>query len=1388
MANNDKLWHRYLEVFFPRRATLRRWTADRSATIRSSYLLTLAESKEVLNDYEDICCHLQATNVAIYDNKHRKKIVENGKTNKADPFSDNDDDVERVAKKDVEKSEVKLPQPVALVLELIEAARRFPWCPRSRALLARLARLAGADAPAVLLRRALPLFPAGFVRMPTLLRQADARPGAAGAAGAAGRCGRARRAAATRAAAVPSRLPRGRALLARLARLAGADAPAVLLRRALPLFPAGFVRMPTLLRQADARPGAAGAAGTHWPVRDAPLLLLHARVTHTHSRLPRGRALLARLARLAGADAPAVLLRRALPLFPAGFVRMPTLLRQADARPGAAGAAGAAGRCGRARRAAATRAAAVPSRLPRGRALLARLARLAGADAPAVLLRRALPLFPAGFVRMPTLLRQADARPGAAGAAGAAGRCGRARRAAATRAAAVPSRLPRGRALLARLARLAGADAPAVLLRRALPLFPAGFVRMPTLLRQADARPGAAGAAGAAGRCGRARRAAATRAAAVPSRLPRGRALLARLARLAGADAPAVLLRRALPLFPAGFVRMPTLLRQADARPGAAGAAGAAGRCGRARRAAATRAAAVPSRLPRGRALLARLARLAGADAPAVLLRRALPLFPAGFVRMPTLLRQADARPGAAGAAGAAGRCGRARRAAATRAAAVPSRLPRGRALLARLARLAGADAPAVLLRRALPLFPAGFVRMPTLLRQADARPGAAGAAGAAGRCGRARRAAATRAAAVPSRLPRGRALLARLARLAGADAPAVLLRRALPLFPAGFVRMPTLLRQADARPGAAGAAGAAGRCGRARRAAATRAAAVPSRLPRGRALLARLARLAGADAPAVLLRRALPLFQPASCACPRCCDRLTRGRALLARLARLAGADAPAVLLRRALPLFPAGFVRMPTLLRQADARPGAAGAAGAAGRCGRARRAAATRAAAVPSRLPRGRALLARLARLAGADAPAVLLRRALPLFPAGFVRMPTLLRQADLNKELKVSDVKRQRPSSQVVAPAPAPAPAPPPPAPAPEQISFPSSLTVTTTLRPLDTEEDKEKTKIPTVFGFPLSKELIVETPDKIEATDKSKEEYVPNSIGSITITPVVSQKEKKMINATVMDRKEPLLRVKSPAMLNEMAKKEKLKPKEKTQNVKEKRVDSPLHVDTSYQPNKKEPTPSPTTKEEVTKKQIENMRVAENNIPRPALVPVHHSPTFAKPDKRPPEVKKKKEIVIISDLDPLGDVQPEPVVAVDDSSSDVEVIEDSKSEHNNEKCDPVPSKDKVSVDSNHKKEAKHSSNPKERAKEKPENHRREKTDDLPEDDFSTVMKNLKEMEHSQETPKFNSFGGVLNSAKHEKSSKMQFGSRNAIFGDGRNDKDKLANFFEQNGWM
>lgn len=52
--------------------------------------------------------------------------------------------------------------------------RRFPWCNRSRALLASLVELASPEhASDVLLKRALPLFPKGFARMPTLLRMAD---------------------------------------------------------------------------------------------------------------------------------------------------------------------------------------------------------------------------------------------------------------------------------------------------------------------------------------------------------------------------------------------------------------------------------------------------------------------------------------------------------------------------------------------------------------------------------------------------------------------------------------------------------------------------------------------------------------------------------------------------------------------------------------------------------------------------------------------------------------------------------------------------------------------------------------------------------------------------------------------------------------------------------------------------------------------------------------------------------------------------------------------------------------------------------------------------------------------------------------------------------------
>lgn len=56
--------------------------------------------------------------------------------------------------------------------------RRFPWCARARALLARLAALGGAPehpaaAAALLTQRAFPLFPDGFVRLPTLLKQAE---------------------------------------------------------------------------------------------------------------------------------------------------------------------------------------------------------------------------------------------------------------------------------------------------------------------------------------------------------------------------------------------------------------------------------------------------------------------------------------------------------------------------------------------------------------------------------------------------------------------------------------------------------------------------------------------------------------------------------------------------------------------------------------------------------------------------------------------------------------------------------------------------------------------------------------------------------------------------------------------------------------------------------------------------------------------------------------------------------------------------------------------------------------------------------------------------------------------------------------------------------------
>lgn len=129
--------------------------------------------------------------------------------------------------------------------------------------------------------------------------------------------------------------------------------------------------------------------------------------------------------------------------------------------------------------------------------------------------------------------------------------------------------------------------------------------------------------------------------------------------------------------------------------------------------------------------------------------------------------------------------------------------------------------------------------------------------------------------------------------------------------------------------------------------------------------------------------------------------------------------------------------------------------------------------------------------------------------------------------------------------------------------------------------------------------------------------------------------------------------------------------------------KSKSIESPLHIDTSYA-NKKELT-SPKHKDEITQKHIESLRIMENNIPTPGLVSVRHSPTFVKPDKRPPEIKKKKEIIIVSDLNPLRDIDQEPLM-LDDSSSDVELVE-VRPDKSEPKCkSEVPLEDKVKVNS------------------------------------------------------------------------------------------------------
>lgn len=331
--------------------------------------------------------------------------------------------------------------------------------------------------------------------------------------------------------------------------------------------------------------------------------------------------------------------------------------------------------------------------------------------------------------------------------------------------------------------------------------------------------------------------------------------------------------------------------------------------------------------------------------------------------------------------------------------------------------------------------------------------------------------------------------------------------------------------------------------------------------------------------------------------------------------------------------------------------------------------------------------------------------------------------------MSKEIKASDLKRPRLGSA------SQPPTNPPSVPFSEPIQFPSSLTVTTTTTTKPAQDKSEtsvdeKYKPNSVFStilntLSLSKDLIIEKPEKKD--EKKEELYIPpNNIGHITITPVPPnpQKQEKKLNNNVPmltmtnEKQSGFIRVKSPAALNDMVKKDKVKKVDK--HVKEKRVQSPLHVDTSYQPNKKDP--SPKHKEEIPQKQIETMRIAENNIPRPALVPVHHSPTFAKPDKRPPEVKKKKEVLIVSDVDPLGD-QQEPL-AIDDSSSDVELIEDSrtdKSEPKHDKNETVPSKDHVNVDKKVNNKCRNEKEP-----------LQSESEEAAKKDIDTLIQNLKEM--------------------------------------------------------
>lgn len=307
-------------------------------------------------------------------------------------------------------------------------------------------------------------------------------------------------------------------------------------------------------------------------------------------------------------------------------------------------------------------------------------------------------------------------------------------------------------------------------------------------------------------------------------------------------------------------------------------------------------------------------------------------------------------------------------------------------------------------------------------------------------------------------------------------------------------------------------------------------------------------------------------------------------------------------------------------------------------------------------------------------------------------------------------------------------------------------------------------------------------------DKIKPKDKSQENtmtpiYIDIDFRERKTEPIFNKQlqkptdsarasdiKPKSDNVVVSDcKKDQSIRVKSQATLtkeaDELAKKEKTKPQENSV--------TPIYVDTNFKDK------NPNFTKQISQKHIDNMRVSESTIPRPTLIPVHISPTFAKPEKRAPDLKKFKK----EDVDPL---LCEPV-SVDDSSSDIEVIgeeviiphvKDSKVRQESVGRDNK-------VNSNNSKLQNNDLNDKVKNDNLQNNAEKMEIDDN-EADIHKVMQHLREMQDSQDRSLSNSYNSVITSAKHMKAS-----SNNVDIFDSnmsRKSNDKLASFFEQNGWM